>query len=137
MLQPKVLEHYEKTIGDNPSESSENSPTLPPPGSKRRDGEAKITKKPGFLSDAYHKASASVDEACGIITHAQVDDANKNDSELLQPIVREVKERLSKHGLSFQSLATDKGFYSGESQSVIGWGSYGLHNSKTVDYDGR
>lgn len=117
VLQPKVLEHYEKTVGGNPSESSgpPGSSTAPTPsGSKRRDAEAKATKKPGFSSDAYYKASASVDETCGIITHAQVDDANKNDSELLQPIVREAKERLNKHGLSFQSLATDKGFCSAE-----------------------
>jgi len=116
VLQPKVLEHYEKAVGGNTSESSNTprSADSSPSGSQRRDGEAKATKKPGFLSGAYYKASASVDEACGIITHAQVDDANKNDSELLRPIAREVKERLNQHGLSFQSLATDKGFYSAE-----------------------
>ena len=116
ILQPKVLEHYEKAVGSNPSGLSNTpSPAAPNPlGSHRRDAEAKATKKPGFPSDAYYKASASVDEACGIITHAQVDDANKNDSELLQPIVRGAKERLNQHGLSFQSLATDKGFYSAE-----------------------
>src|SRR3989338_668046 len=116
VLQPRVLEHYDKTVGNNPSESSNApGPTVPiPSGSQRRDAEAKATKKPGFSSDAYYKASASVDEACGIITHAQVDDANKNDSELLRPIVRGAKERLNQHSLSFQSLATDKGFYSAE-----------------------
>lgn len=119
VLQPKVLEHYEKAVGDNPSKSSDAPPAATPSSSQRRDAEAKITKKPGFSSDAYYKASASVDEACGIITHAQVDDANKNDSELLQPVVREVKERLNKHGLSFQSLATDKGFYSAENLKAL------------------
>lgn len=116
VLQPKVLEHYEKAVGSNASESSNPpSPTASnPSGSQRRDCEAKATKKPGFPSDVYYKASASVDAAFGIITHAQVDDANKNDSELLRPIAREVKERLNEHGLSFQSLATDKGFYSAE-----------------------
>ena len=116
VLQPKVLEHYEKAVGNNASESTEaaSPPTPITSGPQRRDPEAKAAKKPGFSSDAYYKASASVDEAYGIITHAQVDDANKNDSELLQPIVREVKERLSQNGLSFQSLATDKGFYSAE-----------------------
>ena len=122
VLQPKVLEHYEKVVGNNASESSDApSPTTTPipSGHQRRDTEAKVTKKPGFSSDAYYKASASVDEACGIITHAQVDDANKNDSELLQPIVREVKERLNTHGLSFQSLAADKGFYSAENLKAL------------------
>src|SRR3989338_756977 len=121
ILQPKVLEHYEKAIGSNASESSNTpSPTAPnSSGPQRRDTEAKATKKPGFPSDAYYKASASVDEACGIITHAQVDDANKNDSELLRPIVREVKDRLNEHGLSFQSLATDKGFYSAENLKTL------------------
>ncbi len=121
LLQPKVLEHYEKAVGSNSEESS--NPSGPPvsnaSGSVRRDGEAKATKKPGFPSDAYYKASASVDEACGIITHAQVDDANKNDSELLRPIVQEVKARLNGHGVSFQSLATDKGFYSAENLKAL------------------
>lgn len=116
VLQPKVLEHYEKTVGNNTSESSDVPTPIVPisSGAQRRDAEAKATKKPGFPSDAYYKASASVDEACGIITHAQVDDANKNDSQLLLPIVQEVKERLNQHGLLVQSLATDKGFYSAE-----------------------
>ena len=117
-LQPKVMAHYEKAVGDNPSESS---PAVPIPSSKtmRRDQEAKAAKKPGFPGAAYYKASASVDEDCGIITHAQVDDGNKNDSELLQPIVREVKERLNQQGLSFQSVATDKGFYSTENLKYL------------------
>ena len=120
VLQPKVLEHYEKAVGSNAAGSDDNvSPTPIPCGHQRRDAEAKAAKKPGFSSDAYYKASASVDEACGIITHAQVDDANKNDSELLQPIVRQVKERFNKYGLSFRSLATDKGFYSTENLKCL------------------
>lgn len=114
VLQPKVLEHYEKTVGGNHPESAGNASTATPAGPQRRDQEAKAAKKPGFPGAAYYKASASVDEACGVITHAQVDDANKNDSELLQPIVQKVKERLNQHGLLFHSLATDKGFYSTE-----------------------
>jgi len=111
MLQPKVLEHYKKTIGLNISES-----TAPPSAMRhqRRDPEAKAAKKPGFPGAAYYKGSACVDEACGIITHAQVDDANKNDAELLKPIVQNVKERLTEQRLPFCSLATDKGFYSAE-----------------------
>lgn len=121
VLQPKVLEHYEKAVGSNSSESSDppNLPAPIPSGPQRRDAEAKATQKPGFPSDAYYKASASVDEACGIITHAQVDDANKNDSELLQPIIQEVRERFNPHGLSFKSVATDKGFYSAENLKYL------------------
>ena len=105
-LQPKVLEHYEKiVVSNNP---------IPTSGVQRKDQEAKATKKPGFPGAAYYKASASVDERCGMITHAQVDDANKNDCELLQPIVGETKKRLNEHGLCLQSVATDKGFYSAE-----------------------
>lgn len=122
VLQPKVLKHYDKVFGAPTADLSNNPPPSPPsvPAQpQRRDCEAKVTKKPGFAGDAYYKASASVDAAHGIITHAQVDDANKNDSELLQPIVRQVKERLNKHGLSFQSLATDKGFYSAENLQCL------------------
>ncbi len=116
VLQPKVLEHYEKTMGSNSPDSSDNAttPTPTPSGQQRRDQEAKAAKKPGFPGAAYYKASASVDEACGIITHAQVDDANKNDSQLLRSIVQQTRERLHQHNLAFESLATDKGFFSAE-----------------------
>jgi len=116
VLRPKVLEHYELTLGGNPTGSRDNT-TPPAPlvsGAQRRDPEAKAAKKPGFPGAAYYKASASVDETFGIITHAQVDDANKNDAELLKSIVQETKSRLKKHNLVFESLATDKGFYSAE-----------------------
>lgn len=114
ILQPKVLEHYEKTRGGNTQDSND---TISPPtasGHQRRDQEAKVTKKPGFPGAAYYKASASADELCGIITHAQVDDANRSDSELLRSIVSQTKERLSKNNLGFKSLATDKGYFSAE-----------------------
>ena len=116
VLQPKVLEHYEKTMGSNSPDSSDKTTPPAPPGSEqhRRDPEAKVTKKPGFPGAAYYKASASADELCGIITHAQVDDANKNDSELLQSIVMQTKERLDQNNLVFKSLATDKGYFSAE-----------------------
>ncbi|MDP3920757.1 MAG: IS1182 family transposase [Candidatus Omnitrophota bacterium] len=116
LLQPKVLEHYEKTVGGNSSKAADNATTPTPTtcGPQRRDQEAKAAKKPGFLAAAYYKASASVDEAFGIITHAQVDDGNKNDAELLQSIVQQTKNSIEKHHLVFESLATDKGFYSAE-----------------------
>lgn len=119
ILQPKVLAHYEKAVGVNHPESEDKDPESTPSKSIRRDQEAKAAKKPGFPGAAYYKASVSVDESCGIITHAQVDNGNKNDSELLQPIVREVKERLNQQGLSFQSVATDKGFYSTENLKYL------------------
>jgi len=119
MLQPKVLAHYEKAVGMNHPESKDKDPEFTSSKSIRRDQEAKAAKKPGFPGAAYYKASVSVDEACGIITHAQVDNGNKNDSELLQPIIREVKERLGQQGLSCQSVATDKGFYSTENLKCL------------------
>lgn len=112
VLQPKVLEHYEKAVSSNISEPTD--PDVPASHSIRRDSEAKTAKKPGFPGAAYYKASAGVDENCGIVTHAQVDDANKGDSELLKPIVQGLRERLPKMGLSLESIATDKGFYSAE-----------------------
>lgn len=118
LLQPKVRAHYQKTTGATlPESKPQQKPRSKPPWFLRpfrRDLEAKVTKKPGFRAAPYYKASATGDSAHAIITHAQVDDANKNDSQLLQPIVREVKKRLNQYGLSFQSVATDKGFYSAE-----------------------
>lgn len=114
VLQPKVLAHYEKAVGMNhPASENKN------PKAIRRDQEAKAAKKPGFLGDAYYKASASTDEACGIVTHAQVDDGNKNDALLLKPIVSALKDNLSKNGFSLKSLATDKGYYSAENLKFL------------------
>ena len=116
ILQPRVLEHYKKTVGGNSEDSKDNGepPASGNCGTSRRDQEAKAAKKPGFPGAAYYKASASVDESFGIITHAQVDDANKNDSELLRSIAQQTKECLLRNRLDFKSLATDKGFFSAE-----------------------
>ena len=38
---------------------------------------------------------------------------------MLRPIVREVKKRLNQQGLAFQSVATDKGFYSAENVKYL------------------
>ena len=125
LLQPKVRAHYKKTTGTTlPHSKSEpqQKPRSKPPWFLRpfrRDPEAKVTKKPGFHAAPYYKASAAVDSAHAIITHAQVDAANKNDSELLQPIVGRTKKSLNQHGLPFQSVATDKGFYSTENLKYL------------------
>jgi len=143
-LQPKVREHYQKTTGTAlPKSRAQQKPSSKPPWYLRpfrRDPEAKVTKKPGYRAAPYYKASTAVDSAQGIITHAQVDDANKNDSELLQPLVREVKERLNQHGFSFQSVATDKGFYSAENlkslsdESIIAYMTPRQLKTKSGDY---
>lgn len=126
-LQPKVLAHYEKAIGAN-LERSENQDSVPISSKPlRRDQEAKAAKKPGFPGAAYYKASVSVDEAFGIITHAQVDHGNRNDSELLKSIVQQTKNRLQENRLVFESLATDKGFYSAEN---LNW----LHQESLTAY---
>jgi len=123
-LQPKVLAHYEKIMASNSSEDSPQDPSSNPPqvsSSKpmRRDPEAKIAKKPGFPRALYYKASTSVDETCGVITHAQVDDGSKNDAELFKPIVSRTKKRMESLGLSFQSLGADQGFYSAENLKFL------------------
>lgn len=119
-LQPKVLEHYEKACSTNASVSKDKNPETPFTSKPmRRDPEAKATKKPGFPGAAYYKASTSADEAYGIITHVQVDDANKNDSELLQSVVSHVKQRLRFFGLCFRSLGADKGFHSAENLKFL------------------
>ena len=123
VLQPKVLAHYEKGVNDNDSESNvpptPQPPGLTPPKLIRRDPEAKDTKKPGFSPAPYYKASASIDEACGIITHAQVDDANKNDAELLPSIVTATQQRLTSFGLKLESVGADKGFTSAENFAFL------------------
>ncbi len=127
VLQPKVLAHYEKALGANHEESErkDSEPISSKPD--RRDPEAKAAKKPGFPGAAYYKASVSVDEAFGMITHAQVDDGNRNDSELLKPIAQQTKSRLQKNRLVFKTLAADKGFYSAEN---LNW----LHQASLTAY---
>lgn len=117
ILQPKVREHYHTLTDSNSKSSPPENPSPPePPISKpvRRDPEAKVTKKPGFPSGAYYKATASSDEKYGIITHAQVDDANKNDMQLLPSLVSQTRKRLEHLNLDFNSIATDSGYYSAE-----------------------
>lgn len=121
VLKPKVREHYQKMTASDPASKQEDNP--PPPqtplsGSAVRDSEAKVTKKPGFPSAAYYKATASTDEKCGIITQAQVDDANQNDVELLGSLISKTRERLAHYGLAFQSLGVDAGYYSAENLKI-------------------
>lgn len=116
ILQTKVREHYQKTTG-SPLPQSAKEQSQPPKKRWtffkpfRRDPEAKVTQKPGAPAAPYYKASASVDEAYGIITQAQMDDANKNDCSLLMPFVTRLKQGLHSLGLCLKSLATDQGFY--------------------------
>lgn len=132
LLQPKVREHYKKTTGTAlpEAEKSENKARPKTPWFLkpfRRDPEAKVAKKPGFRAAPYYKATATVDSSHAIITHVQVDDASKNDSELLQPVVGEAKKRLEQQGLSLKSVATDKGFYSAENLKYLSDESISAH----------
>lgn len=117
-LKVKVKEHYGKMTASNAAEEVPKSepPQTPPssPHSSVRDPEAKVTKKPGFPAAAYYKASASTDKQGGIITHAQVDFANQNDVELLEPLILKTQSRLITHGLRCKTLAVDSGYYSAE-----------------------
>jgi len=116
-LRPKVVEHYKKVTASNVSGAQEEQPKTKPPAPHpplRRDCEAKVTKKPGFFSALYYRASASVDSQYGIVTHAQVDDANQNDVVLLEPIVQNTRKSLKALRLSLESVSLDSGYYSGE-----------------------
>lgn len=118
-LKDKVREHYKKTTASDSNVEQGKKPEPPPeaplpPTSSVRDPEATVTKKPGFLSAAYYKASAATDEKYGIITHAQVDSANQNDVELLRGLISKTRQRLNVYGLSFRSLGVDSGYYSAE-----------------------
>ncbi len=53
------------------------------------------------------------------MTHAQVDDGNKNDAELFKPIMAKTKQCLESFGLFFQSLGADQGFYSAENLKFL------------------
>lgn len=117
VLRSKVQAHYEKATATNPPSTQDEDPEAKPPSLDqplRRDPEAKVTKKPGFSSAPYYKASASVDSGHGIITHAQVDDANQNDVELLEPIVQRTRQQLEAFQLSLKTISVDLGYYSGE-----------------------
>jgi transposase len=113
-LKVKVHEHYEKMTSSSSSSQEDKNSEPPPQAPSHRDSEANVTKKPGFPSRAYYKASASTDEKYGIITHAQIDSANQNDVELLGALMSKTGERLARFGLPFQSLAVDSGYYSAE-----------------------
>lgn len=123
-LKPKVTAHYEKALANNAGESDRQDPPSDSPPfhtgrPMRRDPEAKITQKPGFPFAPYYKASASVDQAYGILTHAQVDDANQNDFDLLHPIITCTHQRLDKFRLKLSTVGLDQGYYSAENLNFL------------------
>ena len=83
------------------------------------DPDARISVKPGKARKLNYLSQLSVDTAHHVITHIHADFADKKDNQCLQPMVRRLKSRLSKHGLLWHNLPADTGYSSGENYAFL------------------
>jgi len=83
------------------------------------DPDARISVKPGKARKLNYLSQLGVDTAHHVITHIQADFANKKDNQCLQPMVRQMKRRLARHGLLWRNLPADTGYSSGENYAFL------------------
>ena len=111
--------------------------------SKRKsttDDDARLAHRPGKGTTLGYLTNVVVDKAHHVITHIQPDLADKRDSECLQNLVEEVKQRLAKHDLIPQNILADTNYSSGpnyawlEQQGLTGWiPAHGAHDPDKKD----
>lgn len=83
------------------------------------DPDARISVKPGKARKLNYHAQMAVDTEHHVITHIQADYADKKDSQSLQSITEELKDRLHKNGMLWRNLLADAGYSSGENYAFL------------------
>jgi hypothetical protein len=83
------------------------------------DPDARISVKPGKARKLNYLSQLAVDTAHHVITHIHADFANKKDSQCLQAMTFKLKNRLNNYGLSWENLAADTGYSSGENYEFL------------------
>lgn len=83
------------------------------------DPDARISVKPGKARKLNYLSQMSVDSAKHVITHIGAEFADQKDSQHLQKITLELKERLSRQGLLMQNVLADAGYSSGENYAFF------------------
>lgn len=83
------------------------------------DPDAKISVKPGKARNLNYLSQMAVDTAHHVITHIHADFANKKDNQCLQSMTLDLKNRLNNMGLSWENMAADTGYSSGENYAFL------------------
>jgi len=83
------------------------------------DPDARISVKPGKARKLNYLSQMAVDTAHHVITHIHADYADKKDTQCLQSITLNLNNRLNNLGLSWENLAADTGYSSGENYAFL------------------
>lgn len=122
-------------VGKGKVNSKRQSPTDP---------DARLAHRPSKGTTLGYLTNVAVDTAHHVITHIQPDFADKRDSECLQSIVKEVKQRLAAHELMPINILADTNYSNGpnyawlEQQGLVPWiPVHGAYNTdrKEVAYN--
>lgn len=83
------------------------------------DPDARISVKPGKARKLNYHAQMAVDTAHHVISHIAADYADKKDSQSLQAITAQLKQRLNKEQLLWHNVLADAGYSSGENYAYL------------------
>jgi len=83
------------------------------------DPDARISVKPGKARKLNYLSQMAVDTAHHVITPFQADHADKKDSQYLEDITYKLKSKLTTLGFTWQELAADAGYSSGENYALL------------------
>jgi len=83
------------------------------------DPDARVSVKPGKARKLNFLSQMAVDTANHVITHIHADFADKKDNQCLETIVHTLKNRLQANGLTWENLAADAGYSSGENYALL------------------
>jgi len=83
------------------------------------DPDARVSVKPGKARKLNFFSQMAVDTAHHVITHIHADFADKADNQCLESIVYPLQSRLRSNGLTWENLAADAGYSSGENLAFL------------------
>jgi hypothetical protein len=83
------------------------------------DPDARISVKPGKARKLNFLAQMAVDTSHHVITHIHADFADKKDNQCLGTIVDPLSKRLQENGLTWENIAADAGYSSGENYAYL------------------
>jgi len=83
------------------------------------DPDARVSVKPGKARKLNFLSQMAVDTAHHVISHIHADFADKKDNQCLESIVHPLKKRMQTNGLSWENLAADAGYSSGENYALL------------------
>jgi len=83
------------------------------------DPDARISVKPGKARKLNYLSQMSVDSSQHVVTHIGAEFADEKDSQHLQKITLQLRDRLKQQGLLMQNVLADAGYSSGENYAFF------------------